>query len=137
MALIGEEEAPAASIPHLHGLVSSCRGETLAIRRPGHTVHRVGMALIGIRRAPAAGIPHLHGLVKSCRGQTLAIRRPGETVHRSGMVWICIRKAFWWKEWWGRCTPTKPIDEEPRSHCSCQTCQADQHHAPGITLPLL
>src|SRR5438270_12943991 len=53
------------------------------------------------------------------------------------MAWIRIRKAFWWKEWEGRCIPTKSRDEEPRCHCSCQTCQADQHHAPGIALPLL
>src|SRR2546421_58044 len=66
--------------PHLHDRVSSCRGHTLASRRPGYAVHSVSMAPVGEEAVPAAGIPHLHGLVKSCRGHTLASRRPGYAV---------------------------------------------------------
>src|SRR5260370_39168667 len=44
MPTIGEQVVTSRCIPYLHGVITPCRGEVLAIGRPGHGKHQVSMA---------------------------------------------------------------------------------------------
>ena len=43
-----EDIPPISSVPHLHGLVITSRGDAPAIGRPRHRIHTRGMSLIGV-----------------------------------------------------------------------------------------
>src|SRR5216684_2475811 len=59
--------------PHLDGLITTCRGEALAIGRPGHAVHNIRMPGVDDAVGTAGGVPHQHRLVSACRGEAFAI----------------------------------------------------------------
>src|SRR5258708_21408354 len=56
--------------PHLDGLITTCRGEALAIGRPGHAVHSTSMSFVGEQAGTARGTPHLHAPVSASRDKT-------------------------------------------------------------------
>src|SRR6266568_1054179 len=71
--------------PHLHCVVITRRGDALAIRRPRHRFHNIGMATVGEDVAATGCIPHLCCVVITRRGDALAIGRPCYRFHNVGM----------------------------------------------------
>ena len=85
MTLQGEQFLPAGRVPYLCGLVVTRRGQTLAVRAPGHATHVGRVSVQGEQLLPAVCIPHHRGPIAS-RGQALAVRAPGHAVHEPGVA---------------------------------------------------
>src|SRR5260370_34287394 len=84
--MIGEKMMTGSGIPYSYGCIVACRGDQLAIGRPGHRIYGIGMATAGEDADSGAGLPHLDSRIIACRGDQLAIRRPGHSLHGIGMT---------------------------------------------------
>src|SRR6266566_1088519 len=78
MAGVGEKAGAVASVPHLHGLIVTGRGEPLDIGRPRYALYSSGMAGVGksCLSATEFSIPYPYGLIPACGGKALAIGGP-------------------------------------------------------------
>src|SRR6266700_1740624 len=103
MPLVGKQGVPAAGVPYLHSIVSTPRGEALAIGRPIHTPYSAGMPFIGEQEVSVVGVPDAHSLVIAGRGEMLAIGGPGHILHSGHMP--SIRK---------RHVPAPALPHQPR-----------------------
>src|SRR5262249_14559223 len=95
MSPIGEDMATTGSIPHLHGVIITCRGDALAIGRPRHRKHDIRMPPIGEDVAAIGRIPYLHCKIKAPGGDALATgytcppdRVPCHCIYAKGMPTI-------------------------------------------------
>src|SRR6266700_3595082 len=93
MPAIDEDMPTIGCIPHLHHEVGTSRGDTFAIRGPGHRIHTISMPAIGEDMPTIGGIPHLHCVVGAPRGDTFAIRGPGHRIDTSGMAAISVESC--------------------------------------------
>src|SRR5260370_41187186 len=80
--MIGEKMMTGSGIPYSYGCIIACRGDKLAIGRPGHRIYCIGMATAGEAADSGLGLPHLHSRINACRGEKLAIGRPGHRHNR-------------------------------------------------------
>src|SRR6266566_4514008 len=87
MAGVGEKAGAVASIPHLHGLIVTGRGEPLDIGGPRYTLYSSSMAGVGksCLSATEFSIPYPYGLIPACRGEALTIGGPRYAEHPISM----------------------------------------------------
>src|SRR6266702_4065692 len=93
MPAIDEDMPTIGGIPHLHHEVGTPRGDTFAIRGPGHHIDTTNMPAIGEDMPTIGGIPHLRRAIIASRGDALAIRGPGHRIDTSGMAAISIESC--------------------------------------------
>src|SRR6266568_1528283 len=90
MPAIDEDMPTIGCIPHLHHEVGTPRGDTFAIRGPGHRIDTTNMPAIGEDMPTIGCIPHLRRAIIASRGDALAIGRPGHRIDTGGMSTISI-----------------------------------------------
>src|SRR5664280_709436 len=66
---------------NLHGSVITSGGKALAVRAPGHALHKAVMALQGQQFLSAGRVPHLRRLVITGGGEALAVGAEGHSVN--------------------------------------------------------
>src|SRR5712691_2723934 len=79
MAAIGQEMVASGNIPHLHSLIPGGRGQALAIWRPGHPPHAIGMTMNDVYDLPAGSITYLYCSIGTSRCKVFPIGRPGHS----------------------------------------------------------
>src|SRR5260370_38815500 len=84
--MIGEKMMTGSGIPYSYGCIIACRGDKLAIGRPGHCIYCIGMTRAGEDADSSGGLPYLYSRIIACRGDKLAIGRPGHRSHRFRMT---------------------------------------------------
>src|SRR6266446_3994090 len=74
------------SIPDLDGFIITARGNTRAIRRPGHRLHPIPVTTINSDAIAIGGIPNAHRLIVARRGDMRSPWRPRDSRHTAGMA---------------------------------------------------
>src|SRR5438132_354075 len=82
------------SKPHVHRLIIARRRDQLAIRRPRHVIHLLGMVTIDTEIMAGGNLPHMHRTIFITGNNILAIGRPGKRLNTTGMTTIDHRLAF-------------------------------------------
>src|SRR5258708_33543319 len=76
MKAIGEGVTSSYGIPNLYCRIPRTRGNTLAIGRPGHFHHPIGMTIIGEVVMACSRIPDLNCLIQTSRSDKPTIGGP-------------------------------------------------------------